>query len=190
MRRIGALLAAGLIAGSLGLPLWAQESRESLDATPPPVKLKSESTAVMLSVVGGLVPLGLAVLASGSSGHESSALDGFILASMAVGPSLGYFYAGLPGRGLKGVGARAIGLAGLIGGFLFLWDEMDKKPALGVSLALGGGALFLYSTFYDMTTIRTAVRTRNNKYQGVSLNVAPVLAPKSRTVGLSLQLGF
>jgi len=40
MRRMGALLAAGLIVGSLALPLRAQESQESRDKAPPPVKLK------------------------------------------------------------------------------------------------------------------------------------------------------
>jgi hypothetical protein len=61
---------------------------------------------------------------------------------------------------------------------------------LGVPLLIGGGAVFLFSTFYDMAKIRKAVRTRTSKYRGASLNIAPVLSPKSKTVGLSLQLGF
>jgi hypothetical protein len=183
----GVLPATFLMLSLLVAPSRAQEGQDQPNAD---VKLKSESTAVMLSAVGTLVPLALASLRSSSPRHESDASDAVLAVSMLVGPSLGYFYAGLVGRGFGGLGVRAIGLAGLIGGLSLLLDDMNKKPALGVPLLLAGGVLFFGSMFYDLAKVRKAVRRHNSRLQGVSLNVAPVLAPKSKTVGLSLQLGF
>jgi hypothetical protein len=183
----GVLPTTFLMLSLLVAPSRAQEGPDQPNAD---VKLKSESTAVMLSAVGTLVPLALASLRSSSPRHESGASDAILAASMLVGPSLGYFYAGLVGRGFVGLGVRAIGLAGLIGGLSFLLDEMNKKPALGVPLLLGGGALFFGSMFCDLAKVREAVRKRNDRIRNASLNIAPVLSPRSKTVGLSLQLGF
>jgi hypothetical protein len=183
----GVLPATFLMLSLLVAPSRAQEGPDRPNAD---VKLHSESTAVMLSAVGTLVPLALASLRFSSLRYEGDASGAILEASMLVGPSLGYFYAGLVGRGFGGLGVRAIGLAGLIGGVSFLSDEMNKKPALGVPLMLGGGVLFFGSMFYDLAKVRKAVRKHNSRLQDLSLNVAPVLSPKSKTVGLSFHLDF
>jgi hypothetical protein len=186
MRKMGALLAAGLIMASLALPLRAQESPESRDGTRPAVKLKSERTALLWSLFGTLGSYGLVAIAA--SGDEAGALGILGLTGSVVGPSLGYFHGGLGGRGLPGIMARLVGLGGLVGGGIMLWEE--KNTGLGAVLVIVGGSTFVVSTIYDIVGVKRAVRKRNNRAQGARLNVAPVLSPKSKTFGLSLQLGF
>jgi hypothetical protein len=101
---------------------------------------------------------------------------------------LGYYYGDLSGRGLKGVGVRAIGLAGMIGGYLI--GAGEGFSPLGMPLIICGCGVYVFSTLYDMAKIRQAVRERNSRIQKASLNIVPILAPKSRAFGLSLQLGF
>jgi hypothetical protein len=186
MRRMGALLAAGLISITLVLPLRAQESPESRDGTRPAVKLKSEKTALLLSLFGTLGSYGLIAIAA--SADEASALGYLGLTGSFVGPSLGYFYGGLAGRGLSGAMARLAGMGGVVGGFAMLWE--DENERLGIALMIVGGSTVIVSTVSDIIGVRRAVRKRNNRVQGLSLNVAPVIVPKSKTVGLTLQLGF
>jgi hypothetical protein len=186
MRKMGALLAAGLISITLVLPLRAQESPERRDETRPAVKLKSEKTALLLSLFGTLGSYGLIAIAA--SADEASALGYLGLTGSFVGPSLGYFYGGLAGRGLSGAMARLAGMGGVVGGFAMLWE--DENERLGIALMIVGGSTVIVSTVSDIIGVRRAVRKRNNRVQGLSLNVAPVIVPKSKTVGLTLQLGF
>ena len=83
---------------------------------------------------------------------------------------------------------RLVGLGGLVGGGAMLWE--DENERLGIALMIVGGSTFVVSTISDIIGVRRAVRKCNNRVQGLSLSVAPVLAPKSKTVGLSLQLDF
>ncbi len=191
MRRMGALLAAGLIAGSLALPLRAQESQESRDKAPPPVKLKSEKRAMTLSVVGTLVPLAVSasyLLTDGSSyAHANIAAVGLLIAPL--GPSLGYFYAGATGRALLGLGIRLAGLAGMIGGSYGL-DNGDANDALMKAFIVAGAGVTLASTIIDLAGVKKAVRRHNLKAQGVQMAIAPFVSPKSRTVGLQVHFSF
>lgn len=179
----GVLLSACLILGSLVLPASAQESR---GLASPGIKPKSESTALALSLVGTLVPYGL--IAWGSTGYSdyTPGLIGYL--TLPVGPSLGYFYAEAAGRGFAGIGIRFVGLAAFLFGAFIAADEGDS--ALAGVLTIGGGLTVIGSTIFDLTNLNKAVRKRNLKAAGKSLNVAPVLAPRSKTVGLTLQLGF
>jgi hypothetical protein len=186
MRKMGALIAAGLIATTLVLPLRAQESPERRDETHPAVKLKSEKTALLWSLFGTLGSYGLVAIAA--TGSEARALGYLGLTGSVVGPSLGYFYGGMSGRGLSGAMARLVGLGGVVGGFAMLWEE--KNTGLGAALMIVGGSTFVVSTISDIAGVKKAVRKHNGRTQGASLNVAPILSPKSKTVGLSFQLGF
>lgn len=178
----GALLVPCLMLGSLALPSMAQESQQQ---PPTEIKWKSEKRALGLSLTFTLASY---VLAAASL--KCAPLGFFGLAAGLVGPSLGYFYAGLTGRGLAGVGIRLAGIAVP----LFLadalgWSWDDNSAGVAVVLVAGGCAV-LASTIWDLAGVKQAVRKRNDRIQKVSLSVAPVLAPKSKTVGLSLRLGF
>lgn len=190
MKKMGALIAAGLIATTLILPLRAQESSERRDEIRPAVKLKSEKAAMTIAVAGTLLPwaayLGAALL---DYPHDELQKGLGLLSALTIpiGPSWGYFYAGLPKRALLGTGLRVGLIAGLVIVGMRLHDaghyETDAIFATGVAAVIGTYAL-------DFAGLKKAVRKRNSRIQGASLNVAPVLAPKSKTVGLSLQLGW
>ncbi len=183
MGKMGALLAASVVLGSLALPAAAEESQASV---PSGLNIRSENKAMTTSLIGTFATWGLMVGAWSAGAYELGAVGFFAL---PVGPSLGYFSTGLKGRAWGGLAIRALGLAGVIGGFALAWDD-DGDNAGPAALFFGGGALVVGSTIYDLATLKKAVRKRNGRIQGASLNVAPVLAPKSKTVGLSLQLGF
>lgn len=179
---LGAFLAAAIALGSLALPAAAEESQFPASSGP---KLRSEHNALTTSLIGTFASWALFLGGSTAGAYELGAVGFFTL---PLGPSLGYFGAGLQGRGWGGFTLRALGLAGVIVGWALAWDEGDST-AIYASF-FGGAALVLGSTIYDLATIRRAVRRRNDRIRGASLNVAPVLAPKSKTVGLTLQLGF
>jgi len=191
MKRMGALLAAGLIAGSLTLPLRAQESQESRDKAPPPVKLKSEKRAMTWSVVGTLVPLAASasfLLTGGSSYvHANIAAVGMLVAPL--GPSLGYFYTGATGRALLGLGIRLAGLAGMIGGSYGLYNYDSNGTLMGAFIIAGAGAI-LASTIIDLAGLKKTVRRHNLKVQSLQAAVAPVLSPRTKGCGLQVQISF
>jgi uncharacterized membrane protein YidH (DUF202 family) len=191
MRRMGALLAAGLIVASLALPIRAQESQESRDKAPPPVKLKSEKRAMTLSVVGTLVPL--AVFASYFLGDHPTDTYANIASVGALvsplGPSLGYFYAGSTGRGLLGIGIRLVGLAGIVGGGYGL-DNGDANETLMTAFIIAGAGVTLASTVIDLAGVKKAVRRHNLKVQSLQVALAPIVVPRTRSFGLQARLSF
>jgi len=189
MRRMGALLAAGLIVASLALPLRAQGSREnrkSQSQPPPAVKLKSEGTAMAYAVVGSIVPWVLFFCSPALQGATAylSAL------TLPIGPSLGYFYAGAPGRGLLGMGIRAGVIVGLVALGTSLHDAGHDSPTLTSTLFFSGVIAVASSYAIDIAGIRKAVRRHNLKAHGLQMAVAPVVSPKSKTVGLQVQFSF
>lgn len=194
MRKMGALLAAGLIAATLALPLNAQESGQSRDGTPPPVKLKSEKKAMTMSIVATVVPwavfLPLGLREShepGLNGGETVALVAFL--AIPLGPSLGYFYAGATGRGLLGMGLRLVGMAGIIGGSASLFND-DADESLMTGLVVAGACVLAGSYILDFAGLKKAVRRHNLKVQGLQVSLAPVVSPRSKTLGFQLRLGF
>ncbi len=188
MGKAGALLAAGLIVTSFALPLRADESRPSLSVSRPPIKMKSEKKAMILSVVGTIVPL--AVSASYLLAHDPSSTQAD-MASISMlfaplGPSLGYFYAGATGRALLGLGIRLAGLAGIIGGTMGL-DASGDETLMKVFIA-GGIGVAVASTIFDLAGLDKAVRRHNAKVQGLQMALAPVVSPKA--LGLQARLSF
>jgi hypothetical protein len=191
MRRMGALLAAGLIVASLALPIRAQESQESRDKAPPPVKLKSEKRAMTLSVVGTLVPLAVSasyLLTDGSSyAHANVAAVGLLV--VPLGPSLGYFYTGATGRALLGFGVRLAGLAGMVGGSYGL-DNGDANQDLMKAFIVAGAGVTLASTIIDLAGLKKAVWRHNLKVQNLQMAVAPLVSPRTKGYGLQVQINF
>ncbi|HSA95814.1 MAG TPA: hypothetical protein VLJ16_07175 [Acidobacteriota bacterium] len=191
MRKVGALLGAVMIAGSLASPLRADESRPSRGELRPPVRLKSEKTALAWSVVGTLAPLAVStsyLLAHDPSyAHADIASVGMLVAPL--GPPLGYFYTGATGRALLGLGIRLAGLAGMIGGSYGL-DNYDSDEDLMRALIIAGAGATLVSTLIDLAGVKRAVRRHNLRAQTLQLAFAPVASPRQKALGLQLQISF
>ena len=182
------------------------------------VRLMSEGTATQLSVFGTLIPIGLgAFIASSRHGREyqhqySSEWYGgprtvtihegpdqtvpvlLISSGIIIGPSLGYFYAGRPGRAFAGMGLRtAIGFGALIGAFATCgWGcgpgEGAYNAAWGIMAV--GGAVVLGSAIHDISDADNAVRARNQKRQNPKLSVIPEYFPGHKAIGLRAKIAF
>jgi hypothetical protein len=182
-KTIGFFIAAVLMFSSLALPSLSQESQAQAK---PEIKLKSEGAALALALAGTLLPWGLAALAA--SNDQDGSLAWLGLLAYPLGPSLGYFYAGSSEQALGGIGIRALGVGAFLAGIAIAWDEGDQ--ILPAALVIGGGVVYVASTIYDLAGVTKAVRKNNARAGRASLNVVPVLSPKSKTVGLSVQLAF
>jgi hypothetical protein len=137
--------------------------------SPAYLDMKSESKALRLSALGTLIP-GLAAVASapGAFGDSPGAGTVFVTAgafAVLVGPSLGHFYAGRPGRAWLGIGLRCAGAAGFIGAvaasFPSSWNSGSSSGADGAAvcaLALIGGSMI-----YDIGTAARSARVHNAK---------------------------
>ena len=106
---------------------------------------KSGTTALMWSLLGTLVPIGVGVVASSTAGEASdNPLPGFlILGGMLVGPALGHFYAGRSGHALAGIGIRTLTLAAFLGGAAASWNGDSGGDALLLAGLVAGLALLV-----------------------------------------------
>jgi len=143
-------------------------------------ELKSEGTALSLSLLGTLVPLvaGTAILATSDDIYYSDANGSLgsllIYTGLYFGPSMGYFYAGKSGRGWASFGLRnAIGLGMVIGVTAACppADPCDEGAASAIVLI--GGVGILASAIYDIANVKKTVRERNARQMASSLAVIP-----------------
>ena len=189
MKATGKFLAVCIAFWSLASPSLARESQQE---SSPSIKLKSEKTAMTLTLLGTLIPWGLFLQGMGEDHspdaefREILAIGGFF--AIPIGPSLGYFYAGSTWRGLAGVGIRVVGLAGFIGAVAISWTGSEHSAAGGLALISSG--LVLASSVFDIVQVKNAVRRHNLSIQGKGLAIVPVFFPRSKTAGLQIQFSF
>lgn len=155
-------------------------------AAPPPDQ-KSEQTAVVLSLsTGVLLPLAL-VGATRSGG--SIALGYATAGAIILGPASGHWYAGEAGG--WGIGLRFLGTAAAVSGFLVAANSDCEDQSCTDSsdraayIALGGAALVVGSTIYDIATAGAAAR----RYNASHIVVAPAPMSTGGPPGLGLAIG-
>ncbi len=161
-------------------------------AEQPDPELKSGSSALLYSLLGTALPVGVGLAAAtGNEGPNASPAPGLLVFSGAIfGPSLGHFYAGRPGRALGGIGLRVLGGAGMVAGFAMSWDRASDSAGGGDVLFGAGAALWIGSAVWDIASAPHSARVQNEKArkQRASLGVAAVGA--SRAPGLRLDVPF
>lgn len=172
-------------------PAWTREDPETGESDDVPlsglasVSDKNPNTALLWSLVGTAIPVALTVL------NGDPVLT---LAAWAVGPSPGYFYGELWGRGLLGMGIRASGEAMLLfGGFITWIESWSSDPKdLGKAdfLMKAGIGVVLASTIWDLVTVRNAVQKRNLGQRRHTLALAPLYIPTTKAVGVAFQVRF
>jgi hypothetical protein len=130
-------------------------------------------------MIGTLVPLPTIVLT----------LPGII-----VGPSLGYFYGGMPGRAWTGIGLRVVGVGGVVSSFVICgWDCGPKDSSYDIAWAvfLAGAGLTVGSAIYDLADIKPAVRKRNEKLKsGPEISISPTYFADAGASGFRLTIRF
>jgi hypothetical protein len=138
---------------------------------------KSESTALGWSLWGTLVPLPTLYLT---------------VPGLIVGPSLGYFYAGMSGRALIGIGIRTVAVGGIIAVLgIGLSDNIDSEDEPYIA-ALGFGSILLLvvDVVHDISVVKSHVRKRNAKLQESGWRISPQYFSESQTVGLNISYSF
>ncbi len=126
--------------------------------------LKSGKTALLLSLLGTAVPLAATLPfiweSSGTSLAHTSAVVG--VGAIVIGPSLGHFYAGRPGRAFGGIGLRVLAGAGVAVAGLGSGAEggaTSGQAALGVAGAIVGAA----SAIWDIASAPHSARVHNDR---------------------------
>ena len=173
---------------------------DSLNQPPQPTRLevKSENRALAWSFFGTFAPIlvGIGIGISNDLGEvttdrvtKADMVVVLISSGVFIGPSLGYFYGGLAGRGLLGISIRAgFGLAGLA--LAPATDDCGDSficiPASVVIGTLGVAA----STVYDIASVKRAVRKHNRSLGEKALVVTPAYFAKSGAAGIQMQIKF
>jgi len=174
--------------------------------------LKSEHTALWLSLGSTLLPLaagGVMIAASDAEGSEGSlSTAGALLVSSGIyfGPAVGYWYGGASGRGWKGVGIRfgtgilaGLGVLAICGGndgenCDFFESGNEGSVAAASVVMLAGMGVIAFSAIYDLARVKSHVRKANEdklRDSGASLSVLPVVSPANGgTAGLVAQVKF
>lgn len=201
-------LAGSLLAVSLIVPATTHgqspQQPGQIQELPAP-DLKSEDTALWLSLGSTLLPVAAgAVMIAASDDDSSLNTVGALLASSGLyfGPAVGYWYGGASGRAWKGVGIR-LG-TGIVAGLAItmictsgncdILDD-DSGAMAGASLvALAATGVILGSAIYDLAKVKSHVRRANEaklRDSGASLSVLPVVSPTNGgTAGLVAQVRF
>ncbi len=176
-----ALLAA--LCCGLYTPARAQEE------VPP---AKSPSGALTYSLLGTFVPVcvgvGIGLTGSSSSTGEEAQAAAVVVsaAGLLVGPSLGHFYAERWGRGLAGIGIRAVGAAGVVGGIAMEWNNPEGDNSDGIIAA--GCGLILGSIIWDVASAPHAARDWNRDAANHRVSVRPAVVGQARAPGLRLDV--
>jgi len=148
-------------------------------------KTKSEEVAMLLSAVGFSAP----ILYSFSIDAISDSDIYYLFAGYAIGPSLGYFYGGLPLRGLLGIGVRTLSGLLIYKGFLneLTWAGYTGS---GWALIISSGIVYLTSALFDWVTVGNAVKRRNERIQTKAFFISPIVIPQKKVYGISAGFQF
>jgi hypothetical protein len=174
-------------------------SLASLQTTPlraqvPPQEPRSEETALLWSLGGTAVPIaaGVALVTSQQQGA-----GGFLIVTgVVIGPSLGHYYAGRPGRGLATIGLRAVvpvvtvlvmgAVCSRNGGSLF--DQGCSQGSAGPGVALLGLGLEAASIIYDIASAPASARRYNRTHPRLTL--APSLRGHQLRLALTVHMSL
>ena len=153
--------------------------------------LKSSKTALLLSFLGTAAPLAASLPfiweSSGTSLAHTTAVIG--VGAVVIGPSLGHFYAGRPGRAFAGIGLRVLAGAGVAIAGLGSGAEggaTSGQAALGVA----GGIVGAASVIWDIASAPHSARVHNEQARhGLTLTDVR-LTDDSRGIGLRATVAF
>ncbi len=201
-----AVIAAALLASATAAAQPALTAPQPYYPSAPPAPVaetKSESTATLLAI--GTTVGGIALMSTGAN-HESG---GVVLAGAAltlIGPSVGHFYAGETGHGIKmsllRTGAALVLGAGLIASFTSASCDVAADPngntgscgptkddrETGRRMMWLGGATLAVATVYDLWDAHNAAH-RANVREARRYTIAPSImtgASGARAPGLVL----
>ena len=150
-------------------------------AAPAAAQRVSEATAFQRSLLGTVIPMGAGwAIALASGGDDNSAVAGLaglsFTGGLIVGPALGYFHAGKPGRAWAGIGARVLGLGAMVGALAESWECSGSECDPATAVYVAGSILTIGSASYDIASVKGAVRRQNEAAGRMSVSVGPRFA--------------
>lgn len=148
--------------------------------------LKSGNQALLWSLLGTTVPIAAALIVNDPENPEDPAVALLILGGVFVGPSLGHFYSGRPGRALVGMGFRAVALAGVVGGFAAAWNNNEG----GDALMLAGLALGATVIAWDILRAPHSANVHNKRLNAGRIAIAVVPLHDAVGARLSARITF
>ena len=153
----------------------------------------SPSRAVRWSALGTVVLVGGGVALMGAAGENAGV--GAIgatsfLGGIVVGPSLGFFSIGRPGRAWTGIGLRVLGFGAALGAVGASWNCSRGECAPGQAVLLLGTALTLGSAIYDIATVKNAARRQLEATRGTAVSVLPTYSMSRHAAGMSVRVRF
>jgi TM2 domain-containing membrane protein YozV len=132
------------------------------------------------------MPIGAALSMTSNDSDDHAAAGLTLLGSLLLGPSLGHFYAGRPGRALIGIGLRTLALAGVTAGVAATWNgDSDAGAAAGYAGVALGGAVVLW----DIVRAPHSAKVRNEQRRR-SAAVTPVLSPEGSGIRFGARVSF
>lgn len=147
---------------------------------------RSPGTAVLLSTLGTVVPVAVGLAVTGQEdryGRKDDTTPALLIWSgYLIGPSLGHFYAGRPGRAFAGVGIRALATVAVGAAIAATWnEESSAADALGVAGLVTGA----YCTIYDIAQAGHSAKVTNEKL-AARVSVEPTVISNAPGVGVSV----
>jgi hypothetical protein len=148
--------------------------------------IKSETSALLLSVLGTATAAACAPLVFESTGSEVAAF--VLVGALVLGPSLGHFYAERPGPAFAGIGIRLLAGAGVALGALAEGSDggaTSSSTAIATAGVIVGGA----SILWDIARAPHSARVHNDQVrQGISFGITPSIGAAG--IGLSAAVTF
>src|SRR5262245_62116863 len=134
--------------------IWSEPPESQADE-------RSPTTAFLLSFLGTAVPVGAGlVLNNNDDGGPGGAI--FVMGGL-IGPSLGHFYSGCPGRAMLGVGIRSAALA--VTAVAASSVIMESEGSSGEGAMVAGFIAFCASGVIDIATASASANKTNRKLE-------------------------
>lgn len=165
------------------------QSDTRADPQPEP---KSLAMALQWSLYGTLVPVaaGGGLLIAKPNDPEAFGLAA-VVGGLVIGPALGHFYAGRPGRAIAGVGLRTalgVGAAAVVISHSLCDAAVCRLSGTDATILVLGAVGLLASAAFDIARAPASARHYNATHGEIS--VIPWLSPQQGTIGLVVRASF
>jgi len=192
-RRITAFLLAICFASTLLAGQEEPGGPATPRTSPPLLKLPSEKTAFILSLIGTAVAASFTFITMNRRTNdvidESALLENLSYLSMFAGPSLGSFYGGCWARGLLMTGSRVAVTFAL--GFTALIQVLEGEERYSRGLDYTFWGFMAATAAFELATVKKAVHRRNAgrmARRDMKLALIPFALPKG--AGVRVQMSF
>jgi hypothetical protein len=156
----------------------AENRSDSISPDSVSPKLKSEGTALAYSLVATLAP---------------AATIYFAIPGLIIGPSAGYFYAGLSNRAWQGISFRLVGVGGMFVAYgMCGWNcgPGDSEYGMSQIIFYSSAGVILVSAVYDIAAVSTVVHKHNAALMKLGNTIAPIYFADSGAFGLKVNFRF